>query len=109
MKWIAATLTSLIYVAGYLHGIHYSGHAAALGAFSVALLGLLFSRAQEGSTLPTITSVGHYPLELGSLTDQLGANNLMPLYVQRHGEPEVVLSAFICRLNNQRAIVLETN
>jgi hypothetical protein len=81
MKWIAAVLTSLIYVAGYLHGIQYSVHAAALGIFCVTVLGVLFNRLQEGPLLQVIESANAYPLELGALTDQLGANGLMPLYI----------------------------
>jgi hypothetical protein len=108
MKWIAAVLTSLIYVAGYLHGIGWTYHAYSLGFVSVATLGILFTRAQEGSTLRVIESANAYPLELGSLTDQLGANYLMPMYVQADGYRPVT-SAFIARLDNQRAVVLETN
>jgi hypothetical protein len=106
MKWIAAVLTSLIYVAGYLHGIQYSVHAAALGIFCVTVLGVLFNRLQEGPLLQVIESANAYPLELGALTDQLGANGLMPLYILTDAGYQPVLTSFICRLDNQRAIVL---
>jgi len=106
MKYVAATLASLTYVAGYLHGIQWNVAAYGLGFTSVALLGLLFNRAIEGSTFRVIDSLGIHPLELGALEDKLDANGLMPMYVQSGG-CQPVRGAFVCRLANQRAIVLE--
>lgn len=108
MKYLIAALVASTYVAGYLHGIRWEVSAYALGFTSVALLGLLVNRAIEGSTFRVVESATEHPLELGALTDQLEVNKLMPLYVQAGGY-KPVLGAFICRLANQRAIVLEVD
>jgi hypothetical protein len=109
MRYVAAVLANLVFVAGYLYGINYQGHAIALGGLALFGLAIVFNRAQQGSTFRVIESTNAHPLELGSLIDQLDANKLMPLYVQYGHITTPVRSAFIARLDNQRAVVLETN
>jgi hypothetical protein len=108
MKWLAAILANGIFAAGALYGNGWHAHAIALAGILLVGLSVIFNRAQQGSTFRVIESANAYPLELGSLIDQLDANKLMPLYVQADGYRPVT-SAFIARLDSQRAIVLETS
>ncbi len=81
----------------------------AIGFFA-AVLGALFARAQQGSTFQVVESPNANPIELGTIIDRLDANNLMPLYVREStGGIRPITSAYIARLNSQRAIVLEAN
>lgn len=55
--YLAATFTSLVYLAGYLHGIGYNGHAYVLGGLSVFALSVLFNRAESRGLVEAVKAL----------------------------------------------------
>lgn len=106
MKYLAAIASAGLVTAGsYMPA--WQAYVAI--GFLASVLGLLFARAEQGSTHQVIESATEHPLELGELFDKLGANNLMPMYVALGGGHTPVEGAFIARLNGQKSIVLEVS
>ena len=50
-------VTSLTYLAGYLHGIGWNGHAYGLGFVSVFALSVLFGRAQSAGLVDAVKAL----------------------------------------------------
>ena len=109
MKYLAAVLVSLTYVAGYLHGIHYNGHAYVLGGICVFGLGLLFARAEKGAAFEVVESANAEALTLDDI-DPEAAWFYHPLYIASHA-PGIhrVTSAFVARIDGQQGLILETS
>jgi hypothetical protein len=55
--YIAAVFASLTYVAGYLHGIGWNGHAYGLGFVSMFALSVLFARAESAGLRDAVKSL----------------------------------------------------
>jgi len=107
MKYLAALCTMGIFVAGNLYPVWWAAVAA---GFLGGVLGLLFARAEQGSTIAVVESATEHPLELGSISEQPGVTKLSPVYVQyADGVIRPVHAAFVARLNCQHSIILETN
>ncbi len=109
MRYLAAVLVALTYVAGYLHGVHYNGHAYVLGGLCVFGLGLLFARAEKGAAFEVVESATATALTMHEI-DPLMDRAILPIYFAAP-TPGIhrVTSAFAARIDNRQGLILETS